>query len=71
MSKVLGRWTFLSTVVLSSAVEDINSSENECQPNSLSGDELKRNLSDIPPFNKSQSASSLSDSALKCTKRYY
>jgi len=46
---------FSSTVVLSSAVEDIKSSENECQPNSLSGDELKRHLSDIPPFNKSQS----------------
>jgi len=56
---------FSSTVVLSSTVEDINSSENECQPQHLSGDELKRHFRDIPHFNKSQSTSSLSDSSSK------
>jgi len=58
---------FSSTVVLSSTVEEINSSENKCQPQHLSGDELKRHLRDIPHFNKSQSTSSLSDSSSKST----
>lgn len=39
---------FSNTVVLSSTVEEKNSSEEECDPKNLCGDELQKSLNDIP-----------------------
>eukprot|EP00102_Acyrthosiphon_pisum_P027225 XP_016664435.1 PREDICTED: uncharacterized protein LOC107885324 [Acyrthosiphon pisum] len=41
---------FSNSVIHSSAVEEPNSSEYECNPKELSGNELQKHLKDIPSF---------------------
>lgn len=43
---------FSNSVIHSSAVEEPNSSEDECNPKELSGNELQKHLKNISSFNK-------------------